>query len=86
MLRESIYIKSVGPIREIEIEELKPLTLFVGKTASGKSTILKVVVLMRYLYKMVNIRSYLKNAKIPKSPFRFRLEKMLHENWLLRIV
>ena len=34
---------------------------------------------MRYLYKMVNIRSYLKNAKIPKSPFRFRLEKMLHD-------
>ncbi len=79
MLRESIYIKSVGPIREIEIEELKPLMLFVGKTASGKSTILKVVVLMRYLYKMVNIRSYLKNAKIPKSPFHFRLEKMLHD-------
>ena len=79
MLRESIYIKSVGPIREIEIEELKPLTLFVGKTASGKSTILKVVVLMRYLYKMVNIRSYLKNAKIPKSPFRFRLDKLLQD-------
>ena len=79
MLRESIYIKSVGSIREIEIEELKPLTLFVGKTASGKSTILKVVVLMRYLYKMVNIRSYLKNAKIPKSPFRFRLDKLLQD-------
>ncbi len=79
MLRESIYIKSVGSIREIEIEKLKPLTLFVGKTASGKSTILKVVVLMRYLYKMVNIRSYLKNAKIPKSPFRFRLDKLLQD-------
>lgn len=79
MLRESIYIKSVGPIREIKIEDLKPLTLFVGDTASGKSTILKVVIFMRYLYKMVNIRSYLKNAKIPKSPFRFRLEKMLHD-------
>ncbi len=37
MLRESIYIKSVGPIREIEIEELKPLTLFVKKTRVGKA-------------------------------------------------
>jgi len=71
MLRESIYIKSVGSIREIEIEELKPLTLFVGKTASGKSTILKVVVLMRYLYKMVNIRSYLKKCENPKVSFSF---------------
>jgi len=71
MLRESIYIKSVGSIREIEIEKLKPLTLFVGKTASGKSTILKVVVLMRYLYKMVNIRSYLKKCENPKVSFSF---------------
>ena len=79
MLQESIYIKAVGAIREIEIKELKPLTIFVGNTASGKSTIMKVVILMRYLYKMVNIRSYLKNAKIPKSPFRFRLDQMLQD-------
>ena len=79
MLQESIKIKAVGAIREIEIDELKPLTIFVGNTASGKSTILKVVILMRYIYKMVNIRSYLKNAKIQKSPFRFRLDQMLQD-------
>ena len=79
-MKESINIKAIGAIHELEIDDLKPLTLFVGNTASGKSTILKVVIFMRYIYKMVNIRSYLKNAKIQKSPFRFRLDQMLYDN------
>lgn len=85
-MKESINIKAIGAIQELEIEDLKPLTLFVGNTASGKSTILKVVIFMRYIYKMVNIRSYLKNAKIQKSPFRFRLDQMLYDNGMGKLI
>ena len=60
-MKESIIIKNFGPLKEVEIDDIKPLTVFIGKSAGGKSIIMKVIVLMRYIYKMVNIRSYLKN-------------------------
>lgn len=78
-MKESIHIKNFGPLKDIDIEEIKPMTVFIGESASGKSTLMKVVVLMRYLYKMVNIRSYLKNANITKSPFKLRFDTLLHD-------
>lgn len=78
-MREAILIKNVGPIREVEIDDIKPLTVFIGASASGKSTIMKVIALMRYIYKMVNIRSYLKDSNISKSPFRLRFDTLLHD-------
>lgn len=65
-MKESITIKNLGPLKEVEINDIRPLTVFIGKSASGKSFIMKVIVLMRYIYKLVNIRSYLKNAKITR--------------------
>lgn len=78
-MKESIIIKNFGPLKEVEIDDIKPLTVFIGKSAGGKSIIMKVVVLMRYIYKMVNIRSYLKNAKITRSPFKLRFNSLLHD-------
>lgn len=78
-MKESIIIKNFGPLKEVEIDDIKPLTVFIGKSAGGKSTSMKVIVLMRYIYKMVNIRSYLKNAKITRSPFKLRFNSLLHD-------
>ena len=78
-MKESIIIKNFGPLTEVEINDIKPLTVFIGKSAGGKSIIMKVIVLMRYIYKMVNIRSYLKNAKITRSPFKLRFNSLLHD-------
>jgi len=78
-MKESIIIKNFGPLRDVEIDDIKPLTVFIGKSAGGKSIIMKVIVLMRYIYKMVNIRSYLKNAKITRSPFKLRFNSLLHD-------
>ncbi len=78
-IKESISIRNFGPLKHIEIAEIKPMTVFIGESASGKSTLMKVIVLMRYIYKMVNIRSYLKNAKITKSPFKIRFNSLLHD-------
>jgi len=74
-MKESIIIKNFGPLKEVEIDDIKPLTVFIGKSAGGKS----IIVLMRYIYKMVNIRSYLKNAKITRSPFKLRFNSLLHD-------
>ena len=78
-MKESIIIKNFGPLKEVEIDDIKPSTVFIGKSAGGKSIIMKVIVLMRYIYKMVNIRSYLKNAKITRSPFKLRFNSLLHD-------
>lgn len=78
-MKESIIIKNFGPLKEVEIDDIKPLTVFISKSAGGKSIIMKVIVLMRYIYKMVNIRSYLKNAKITRSPFKLRFNSLLHD-------
>lgn len=73
-MMESIHIRNFGPLKDIEIENIKPFTVFIGESGSGKSTIMKVIALCRWLYKMHNIRSYLKHSKVSKSPFRYRMD------------
>lgn len=76
-MKEFITIKNFGPLKNIENLQIKQFTLLIGESASGKSTLMKVVAMMRYLYKMANIRSYLHHSKITKSPFRIRLDQMI---------
>ncbi|OAV65330.1 hypothetical protein Barb6_02904 [Bacteroidales bacterium Barb6] len=85
-MKESIVIRNFGPIKEIEIEDIRPLTVFIGESGSGKSTIMKVVVLFRWIYKMLNIRSYLKHANISQSPFSFNFNSYLKNNGLTDFV
>ncbi|MDN4165026.1 AAA family ATPase [Cytophagales bacterium LB-30] len=73
-MKESIHIKNLGPIKDIFIEDIKPLTVLIGESGSGKSTLMKAIALFRWLYKMHNIRSYLKRSNVSKSPFRFRMD------------
>lgn len=80
---ESIKIKNFGPIKDIEIQDLKKVTVFIGESGSGKSTIMKVIALFRWLYKMMNIRSYLKLSGIKKCPFRFKFDSLLKTSGML---
>ena len=52
---ERIVIKDFGPIKELEINDIKKITIFIGDSGSGKSTVMKVISLFRWLYKMLNI-------------------------------
>lgn len=74
---ESLEIKDFGPIKHIHIEDIKPMTVLIGESGSGKSTIMKVLALSRWLYKMMSIRSYLKYSGVKKTPFRFRIDSLL---------
>ena len=80
---ESIYIKNFGPLKEVEIQDIKKVTIFIGESGSGKSTIMKIIALFRWLYKMMNIRSFLKYSKVPKSPFRFQFTSLLRNCGLI---
>lgn len=73
-MKESIHIKNLGPIDEIFIEDIKPITILIGESGSGKSTLMKAIALFRWIFKMHNIRSYLRRSKVSKSPFRFRMD------------
>jgi AAA15 family ATPase/GTPase len=73
-MKESIHIKNLGPIKDIFIDDIKPITVLIGESGSGKSTLMKAIALFRWIYKMHNIRSYLKRSKVSKSPFRFRMD------------
>ena len=77
--KESIRIKNVGPIRDLHIKDIRPLTVLIGASATGKSTLMKVLTLMRYIYKMENIRSYLRNSAINRSPFRIEFKNLLKD-------
>lgn len=82
-MKESIFINNVGPLKNIELEDIKPLTVLIGESGSGKSTLMKIIVLMRYIYKMLNIRSYLKNSGVSKSPFKLMIKSLISDDLTL---
>lgn len=82
-MKESIIIKNFGPIQEMEISDVRPFTIFIGESGSGKSTIMKVIILFRWIYKWVNIRSYLRQANISKSFVDLEFKPLLMKNGLL---
>ncbi|MDI9358918.1 MAG: AAA family ATPase [Phycisphaerales bacterium] len=84
-IEESIVVKDLGPLKNVSID-IKPFTVFIGASGSGKSTLIKVIALFRWLYKMYNIRFYLKSSNITKSPFRFRMEKYLQDTGLKEFI
>ena len=77
---ESIIIRHFGPVQDIVIEDIKPLTILIGESGSGKSTIMKVISLFQWLYKMMCIRSYLKYSGVKKSVFRFQFDSYIKNN------
>ncbi len=68
-MKESIHIQNFGPLRDVRIDDIKPLTVLIGDSASGKSALMKVIAFMRYMYKKGNVRAYLKKANID-APIR----------------
>lgn len=79
MIKESLKVKNVGALKQVDLKELKPLTVLIGASASGKSTLMKVIALMRYIYKRVNIKAYLKNSQIDGAIFFIRFQDFLKD-------
>lgn len=84
-MKEIITIRNFGPLINFEQIEVKPMTVLIGESATGKSTFMKLVALMRYLFKKANIRSYLKLSNIT-SPFRIRFETMIAKSGLANML
>ncbi|HEF3493088.1 TPA: AAA family ATPase, partial [Campylobacter coli] len=54
---QKIIIKNLGPIQEATIS-LKPFMVFIGKSSSGKSVLLRTISLLKWLYKQEQIKSF----------------------------
>lgn len=84
-MKEYITIQNIGPLKHIDRLEILPLTVLIGESAIGKSTLMKVLILMRYLYKRANIRSFLKHSEITNSPFRIRFDSLVRATNLVSL-
>ncbi len=82
-MEEYLKIVDFGPISEIELKNISPLTVFIGKSGSGKSTIMKVLSLFRWMYKRVNLRSFIKHSKIKNTKIGFKTKPLLRTSGLL---
>lgn len=78
---ESLIIRRFGPIENVELPEIRRFNVFIGESGSGKSTIMKVLAMMRWIFKMCCMRTYFRESGLP-SPFRFRSESILSDNGL----
>lgn len=85
MQHESLIIRRFGPIENVELPEVRRFNVFIGESGSGKSTIMKVLAMMRWIFKMSCMRTYFRESGIP-SPFRFRSESILSDNGLKNFV
>lgn len=79
-MKESLRITNAGPLRDIYIPEITPFTVLIGPSGAGKSMLMKVVILMRYVFKLCCIRSYLKDAGLPRSPFRIQADNLFRDD------
>ena len=77
-LKESLIIKNFGPIKEVELNNVAPFLFLIGESGSGKSTILKVLAMMRHIYKQLTLRSYLKMGGVTAGTIVFAFDEYLH--------
>lgn len=76
-MKEYIIIKNFGPIESIELNPIQPFVVLIGESGSGKSTIMKVLSLFRWIYKRLVLRSYVRQAGIKKTNIGFQFRTVL---------
>lgn len=77
-LTEKLTVRDFGPIINVAIE-FKRITLLIGPSASGKSTLLKIVAMMRHILKVQLVRSVLREFHVKgKNLPRLRSENYIH--------
>lgn len=81
-MNEYLRIQNFGPIVDIELDNIAPLTILIGESGSGKSTVMKVLSMFRWIYKRVVLRSYVRQAKIKKTGIGIQMKTLLKTSQL----
>lgn len=86
MEKEFLKVKNFGPIKDLDIE-IKPLMVFIGESGSGKSAILKLMSLLRWIHKQNNLRNiFNKLYSLPKKDFSFEIEELFETSSILEFI
>ena len=68
-MNERLQLKNFGPIKQLDVP-IKPLTVLIGESGSGKSAVLKLLSLLRWVHKRNHLRSYfIRNGLANKNDF-----------------
>lgn len=78
-MNEYLRIQNFGPVVDIELDNIAPFTVLIGESGSGKSTVMKVLSMFRWIYKRIVLRSYVRQAKIKKNRYRHSDEDTLKD-------
>ena len=81
-MNEYLRIQNFGPVIDIELDNIAPLTVLIGESGSGKSTVMKVLSMFRWIYKRIVLRSYVRQAKIKKTGIRIHMKTLLKKSQL----
>lgn len=81
-MAEYLRIQNFGPIVDIELDNIRPFTILIGESGSGKSTVMKVLSMFRWIYKRVVLRSYVRQAKIKKTGIGIQMKTLLKTSQL----
>lgn len=81
-MNEYLRIQNFGPVVDIELDNIVPLTILIGESGSGKSTVMKVLSMFRWIYKRVVLRSYVRQAKIKKTGIGIQMKTLLKTSQL----
>jgi predicted ATPase len=76
-MNEYLCISNFGPIDYVELKDIRPFTVLIGESGSGKSTVMKVLSLFRWLYKRENLRSFLHASGFRQTTIRTRFRSLL---------
>lgn len=76
-IHESLKIKALGPLLDVVLDDIRPVTVLVGESGSGKSLILKILAMMRHVCKMELIRRALKISGVNKTSISIRKDSYL---------
>lgn len=81
-MKEYLRIQNFGPVVDIELDDIAPLTILIGESGSGKSTVMKVLSMFRWIYKRIVLRSYVRQAKIKKTGIGIQMKTLLKTSQL----
>lgn len=62
-MTESIHIKNFGPLKDIRLDDIRPFTVLIGESGSGKSVLMKILILCRWIFKRYNLHEYLRRRE-----------------------
>ena len=81
-MNEYLRIQNFGPVVDIELDNIAPFTVLIGESGSGKSTVMKVLSMFRWIYKRIVLRSYVRQAKIKKTGIGIQMKTLLKTSQL----